>query len=240
MMIMLIHWTGKKNTFHLRGGRIRPMLIRQELELGFPSLIAQLSSGIAMMTFNAIILSLTGNTGVAAYGVIANLSLVVVAVYTGIAQGVQPLISYHYGKGADDQAIAMLRYAIQTMLVFSFCFYLLIFAFAGPIASVFNSENSLKLQQIAVTGMKIYFTSSAFVGYNVLLATYFTSVERVFPAHVLSILRGLILIVPVAFLLSAAGGMLGVWLTYPLTEALVAGLGRIIFKRQRKAMVLNS
>lgn len=227
---MLSHWIKRKNTFHVCRTKVKTHIVRQELALGFPSLIAQLSSGIVMITFNAIILKLEGNTGVAAYGVIANISLVVVAIYTGIAQGVQPLISHFYGKSIDRQVRTLMRYSVQTMLVISLFIYIIVFVFAQPIASVFNSENNLELQQIAVTGLKIYFTSSAFVGYNIILAIFFTSVEIALPAHILSVLRGLVLIIPMAFLLSAIGGMMGIWLTYPITEALVAVLGYVIYK----------
>ena len=227
---MLSHWIKRKNTFHVCRTKVKTHIVRQELALGFPSLIAQLSSGIVMITFNAIILKLEGNTGVAAYGIIANISLVVVAIYTGIAQGVQPLISHFYGKSIDRQVRTLMRYSVQTMLVISLFIYIIIFVFAQPIASVFNSENNLVLQQIAVTGLKIYFTSSAFVGYNIILAIFFTSVEIALPAHILSVLRGLVLIIPMAFLLSAIGGMMGIWLTYPITEALVAVLGYVIYK----------
>lgn len=227
---MLSHWIKRKNTFHVCRTKVKTHIVRQELALGFPSLIAQLSSGIVMITFNAIILKLEGNTGVAAYGIIANISLVVVAIYTGIAQGVQPLISHFYGKSIDRQVRTLMCYSVQTMLVISLFIYIIIFVFAQPIASVFNSENNLELQQIAVTGLKIYFTSSAFVGYNIILAIFFTSVEIALPAHILSVLRGLVLIIPMAFLLSAIGGMMGIWLTYPITEALVALLGYVIYK----------
>lgn len=234
MIIMLSHWIKRKNTFHVCRVKMKAHMIRQELALGFPSLIAQLSSGIVMITFNAIILKLEGNTGVAAYGVIANISLVVVAIYTGIAQGVQPLISHFYGKSIGSQVRTLMRYALQTMLVISLFIYTIIFAFAPPIASVFNSENNLKLQQIAVTGLKVYFTSSAFVGYNTILAIFFTSVEMALPAHILSILRGFVLIIPAAFLLSAIGGMTGIWSAYPITEALVAVFGYVIYKGYQK------
>lgn len=75
IIMMVPHWVRKKNTFYLVKTKIRKYIIKQELSLGFPSLIAQLSSGITMITFNAIILKLAGNTGVAAYGVVANISL---------------------------------------------------------------------------------------------------------------------------------------------------------------------
>ena len=230
IIMLLPHWLRKKNTFHFVKTKVKAHIVKQDLSLGFPSLIAQLSSGIVMITFNAIILKLEGNTGVAAYSVIANISLVIVAIYTGIAQGVQPIISTFYGVGNDKQARMVLWYAMVTMLIVSCAVYLLIFVFAQPITAVFNSENDGELQRIAVIGLKLYFVSVVFVGYNIILATFFTSVEKAFPAHILSILRGLILIIPMAFLMSALWGMTGVWFTYPITEFFTALLGFVIYR----------
>lgn len=229
IVMMLPHWLKKKNTFHFVKTRIRASIIKQELSLGFPSFLAQLSSGIVMIVFNAIILKLEGNTGVAAYGVVANISLVVVAVYTGIAQGIQPLVSTFYGEGAHRKVSKVLQYAMLTMAVLSGAVYLILFIFAQPITAVFNSEANMELQQIAVTGLKLYFISNIFVGYNIILATFFTSIEKALPAHILSVLRGLVLIIPLAFLMSALWGMNGVWLTYPATELVTALLGAIYF-----------
>lgn len=236
IVMMIPHWIKRKNTFCLVKTKIRKDIIKQDLSLGFPSLIAQLSSGIVMIVFNMIILKLEGNTGVAAYGVVANISLVVVAVYTGIAQGVQPLISTFYGVGNDRQTKNVLRYAVTTMLSVSFIIYLIIFVFAQPITTIFNSENNMGLQQIAVTGLKLYFISTPFVGYNIILAIFFTSIEKALPAHILSILRGLILIIPMAFFLSALWEMTGVWLTYPITEFFIALLGLIIYKNVKSLL----
>ena len=234
IVMMLPHWVRKKNTFRFVKAGVRKEIVKQDISLGFPSLLAQLSSGIVMITFNTIILELAGNTGVAAYGVVANISLVIVAVYTGIAQGVQPLVSTFYGVGNNRQARTVLKYAVITMLSVSAVVYFLIFVLAQPITAVFNSENNAKLQQIAVTGLKLYFLSVPFVGYNVILATFFTSVEKAVPAHILSILRGLVFIIPMAFFLADRWGMMGVWIAYPVTEALAALLGFVIYKHKIK------
>lgn len=230
IFIMLPHWMMRKNTFHFIKAKIKKHIAAQELSLGFPSLIAQLSSGIVMITFNAIILNLSGNTGVAAYGVVANISLVIVALYTGMAQGVQPLISTAYGFGKHNQSEMFFRYSVLTMLAVSAVVYALIFIFAQPITAVFNSEKNMHLQNIAVEGLRLYFVSNAFAGYNIILASYFTSVEKALPAHVLSILRGLIIIIPAAFLLSTLWDMTGVWLAYPITELLTSLLGFVIHR----------
>ncbi len=231
--MMSPHWLKKRNTFRLIKTKLQDELVKQNLSLGIPSLVAQLSSGIVMITFNALFLRLAGNTGVAAYGVIANIALVVVAVCTGIADGAQPLFSRFYGTGDKKQLRAIFRYALLTMLTTSFGVYVLIFSFASPIAAVFNSEKDPALQQIAVTGLKLYFLSVPFVGYNIVLATYFTSVERALPAQLLSILRGLVLIIPMAFILAGLWEMTGIWLAYPLTECLTAALGFIIHRRRK-------
>lgn len=234
IIMMSPHWIKKKNSFHLTRTGISAKIIKWDLALGFPSLVAQLSSGIVMITFNAIILKLEGNTGVAAYGIIANISLVVIAIYTGIAQGVQPLVSRFHGLGNKRQVQMVLRYSMITMLVLSVILYLVIFIFAQPITAVFNSEKNAALQSIAITGLKIYFISSPFAGYNVILATFFTSIEKALPAQILSVLRGLILIIPIAFLLSFLWDMTGVWLTYPVTEIFVALLGFVIYRNTQK------
>lgn len=228
--VMLLYRIKKKNSFHLMKTKMRTDIIRQELSLGVPSLIAQVSAGIVMIIFNMIILRLEGNTGVAAYGVIANISIVIVAIYTGIAQGIQPLISNFYGVGDERQIRMVLRYAMAVMAVFSIVVYLLTFLFAQPVTNIFNHENNVRMQQIAVEGLKLYFTSNIFVGYNTILAVYFTSIEKALPAQVLSILRGFVLIVPMAFVLSVLWGMMGVWLAYPLTELLTALAGAAIYK----------
>ena len=131
MAMMVPHWVRRKNTFHFVRAKVSGRIAGQEVSLGFPSLIAQVSSGVVMIIFNGIILKLEGNTGVAAYGVIANISLVVNGVYTGIAQGAQPLISGFYGKGDRRQSRQIFRYAVGTMAVLSCGFYLFLFVFAG-------------------------------------------------------------------------------------------------------------
>ena len=163
-----------------------------------------------------------GTTGVAAYGVIANLSLVVISVFTGLAQGIQPLISRYYGAGELRKTKKLFCYAGITAAVLSVLIYAGMFAGAWQIVAVFNSEGNAKLQQAAVEGVKLYFTAIIFAGFNIVTAIYFTSVGQAKPGNMISLLRGFVLIVPLVFLMSWMFGSEGLWLTFPLTEALTA------------------
>lgn len=225
ILIMSPHLLSPQRGFCLAPARpsLRPIL--KSLSLGFPSLLIQVSSGIVMVLFNHIILGLEGNTGIAAYGVVANLSLVVISVYTGIAQGIQPLVSSAFGRRDMRSAALYLRYGLTLMLLLAFLIYSAILLFASPIAGAFNSGSDRHLQELAAGGLRLYFTSTAFVGFNIILSMYFTSVDRPLPAHLLSMLRGLLLIIPAALLLSSLWGMTGVWLCVPFTELATAVWG---------------
>lgn len=229
LTIMSPHWLGKKRGFHFRKLVPDADSIRTNISLGFPSLLSQISAAIVMIIFNMLILGLEGNTGVAAYGVIANISLVVLSFYTGIAQGIQPLVSHSYGRKKMDGIRQFLRYAMISMVILSAVMYLILFVFADPIASAFNSEHNAKLQEIAITGLKLYFTSLVFAGFNIILSMYFTSVEKALPAQIISLLRGLILIIPIAFLFANLWDMTGVWMSFPATELVTAVVGAVLY-----------
>lgn len=229
MLILSPHFIQKKNGFRFTKCRAEGKFAAGILSSGVPSLVTEVSSGVVIIVFNAIIMSLEGNVGVAAYGVIANLSLVVIAVYTGIAQGIQPIISRYYGLKNLKGIRATLRYALTAMLLISAALYAAVFFWAPEIASVFNSEQNPLLQEIAAEGLRLYFTACPFAGFNVIISMYFTSLENPRPAHILSLLRGFLIIIPMAFLLSHFWNIQGVWCAFPATELLVTAIGVICF-----------
>ena len=50
------------------------------------------------------------------YGVVANLSIVAMSIFNGLAQGAQPLISDNYGKGHNKQVKDLLLYSLLLCL----------------------------------------------------------------------------------------------------------------------------
>lgn len=228
MSVLVMHKISGRQEFFLKKTKISPTIIADVVKIGIPSLITEVAAGIVMIIFNILILGIEGNIGVAAYGVIANLALVFSSVYTGIAQGIQPLISIGYGKNDMKQVKIIYRYALIALSMVSAAIYLVCFIFADPIALIFNSEQNEILQQIAVSGMKLYFLAVPFIGFNIVTSTFFAAMEKVLPAQSISLLRGIVLMVPMAYLLAAIGKMTGIWLTVPVTEGIVAVIG-IVF-----------
>ena len=99
-----------------------------------------------------------------------------------------------------------------------------------PLAELFNREHDPILTDIASSGMRIYFISLFFSGINIVAAAFLSSVDRPKQAFAVSILRGFVLIIPVAWLMSVLFGLTGIWMAVPVTEACVCALALIFLK----------
>lgn len=221
LSILSSHFWRKKNQFHLV--KTVPSITKAVdiCKLGVSSLISELSSGIVILVFNMLILNLSGTTGVAAYSILANIALVLVAIFTGIGQGIQPIVSSHSSSEGLPVRHKVKRYSLITALLMALIAYLIVFVFAVPIADLFNKDKDPGLTAMAADGMRIYFISLFFTGINMVSATFLSASDQPVQGFIISILRGLLLIIPIAFLFSALLGMTGIWLCLPVTEALV-------------------
>ena len=182
--------------------------------------------------FNLLLLRLAGNVAVAAYGVVANYALVATAIFNGVAQGAQPLVSKCYGKNDAAGTRKLLLLGSGTALALAAALYAVLFGFTGPIVAVFNSENSTLMAQYAFSGMRIYFLGYFFAGFNIVAAGYLGAVDRPAEASATSLSRGIVAIVACSLVLSALFGMNGVWAAFPASEAITACLTLFLLKRK--------
>lgn len=202
--------------------------------LGIASLITELSSGTVILIFNILILGISGNMGVAAYGVIANIALVVLAIFTGVAHGIQPIISDHFGRGESQAVNRVYRYALCLCIALAVGIYVFSFWQADAMVALFNSDGDPQLQQIANEGIKIYFVGFLFAGINLITAMYFSAIGTAKPSFLIAILRGFVVMIPAAVLLSSFAQMVGIWLAFPITEAIVCVVGQLIRRASLK------
>ena len=235
ILVLLPYFIRKENTFHLIRFPWRPGELKKVISIGMPSFITELSSGLVILLFNLVILEYVGETGVAAYGILANLALILIAVFSGAGQGIQPIVSYNHGQGNKEN----IRHTLRLGLFFSFflgvVLYLFFMAFPEEIIRAFNPENNLELYTIAKDGMALYFTSFFFAGVNIMIISYFSSKAKARVSFMISMLRGIVLIPFALFLLAPALGINGIWLTIPLVEFITLLLGLyLIFTENKK------
>ena len=193
--------------------------------------VRELSSAVTTTVFNFLLLRLAGNVGVAAYGVVANFALVATAIFNGVAQGAQPLISQCYGKNEMAGAKKLLLLGCGTALALAAVLYGAVFGFTDTFVALFNSESSALMAEYAHSGMRIYFLGYFFAGCNIVAAGYLGAVNRPTEATITSVSRGVAAIVTCSLILSALFGMNGVWSAFPAAEAITLALTVFLLKR---------
>lgn len=228
--ILSFHIKKKKNSFAFLKYKLRWVLVPDIFRLGLSAFIIEISSAVVLITFNLVILRIEGNLGVAAYGIVANLALVGIAVFTGLAQGIQPLISKYYGMGKYSMVREVRKYAILTSVVIATVIYMGVVLYSDIIIHIFNRENNLAITQITATGLKIYFMGFFFVGINIITAMILSATENAIEAFFITIARGIVVIVPIVLVLSKVFDMTGVWLAFVITELIVTILAICLTK----------
>ncbi len=221
----------KKNKFHCTkvSGKLREFW--KICSFGTAAFINEFSSGIVLLVFNLLILTHAGNIGIAAYGIIANLALVVMAVFTGISQGIQPLLSKAHGEGNEWEVQTIYRHGLRLSAILGLLILLGTYRFAPALVSMFNHEHNLTLQAIAENGLQIYFVSFLFLGYNFMATSRFSATEKPRFAFTLSFFRGFAGIIALAAAFAALWGIDGVWLSIPTVEFLTLLMGICFSKK---------
>lgn len=205
--------------------------IRNICSMGFPALVTELSAGLVIYLFNKTILQLMGTIGVAAYGILTNISYVGVSLFTGIGQGIQPLASMSFGARDNKRVFQTLLYGFALSLGMGILYYGLSVFFDDIIISFFNKENSEQLASITKHGFQIYFISFFFMGANIVSIAFFSAVAKTRQSFLLSLLRGILLVVPLVIILAHSFEMTGVWLAVPITESITFLLTLYFLKR---------
>ena len=228
------HFFQKDNTVQFVRQLPSAKLLGQSCQLGISGFVGELSSAVTTTVFNFLLLGLAGNVAVAAYGVVANFALVATAIFNGVAQGAQPLVSECYGKSDKAGARKLLILGSCTALVLAAVLYGIIFGATDALVGVFNSENSTQMAQFAHMGMRLYFVGYFFAGFNIVAAGYLSATNRPVEASVTSICRGMVAIVVCSLVLSRLFGMNGVWAAFPASELLTAVLTLFLLLRGKK------
>ena len=238
-LVCCVHYFGEKNHVRFKWKLPSARQLFSCCGLGVSAFVGEMSSAVTTVIFNTLILGMAGNVGVAAYGVVANLSLIAMAIFNGISQGVQPLISRYYGYGRQNDVRKLLRLGIGMALIAEGIIVFAAWGFTDSLAGIFNSEGNKTLLYYAHDGLRLYFLGYLFAGINILLVGYFSATARAKEAFLASVLRGALAIAVFAIVMSKIWGMNGVWLSFLASEIVTFFVIVIMFWKDKTDKVYS-
>lgn len=198
-------------------------------KVGFAEFLAEVSTGIAIFVFNLVILKSLGEKGVSAFGVIGYISSFVVMTMIGFSQGIQPIVSFNLGAKKYDNVIKTLKISLIMIIITGTVFYGGINLFADKIIHTFlNDPDTFSLTKYALV---IYSFAYIINGLNIVTAGYFTAIKKVDISTLITVLRGVILIIAFLYILPKYLGNDGIWWTVPIAELLTLILSTYYIKK---------
>ncbi len=222
----------------LRLGKFQPELrvYRRILPLGVSDGLGELSNGLVIFLFNRVILGVLGEDAIVTYTIISYVNTMVLMTMIGTAQGLQPLASFHKGAGEIHVCHQLLRYALGLIAVLSlFCFLGVEMGAAGIVGLFLEAGNPLIPSSIHA--LRLYAVAFSILGFNVVLAAFFTAMERPSYAFPISIGRSLVLMAGSLFTMAALFGGDGIWLSSTVSEGLCLCLSLFFLLRYRRTPI---
>lgn len=238
LVILSTHFLRKKNKIKFIFPSMDFKIIKRIIANGGSSFVIELSAGIVIFAFNRTIANINGDIGISAYSIIANLSLIFAAIFTGVGQGLQPIISFNYGAEKMKRVYETVRLGVYTSLGLGVLFYLMGILFPEFLVSIFIDADK-SLMAITTRGIKIYFLSFILMGVNISLTSFIQSKEHARASFTISLSRGFIFVIVNLLILPKFMGLDGVWLTLPMAELITSILAIFYFKKYRRAVLYS-
>ena len=212
-VITLFMFRKKRMDLYYIKGKIKSAVFFRILANGSSEFFSSISMSIMSIVFNFFLLKYGGTTAVAAFSVIMYVDSIVGMLVFGMADSLQPAISYCYGARLMDKVKAIFKRVIFGAVVLSAASLIFMF-FAGQyVAPLFVKPEDTELLAVSIIGMKLFSLSYLTGWVDMCFSSYFTALERPARSMLTSFFGTLIFPITALFILTPFLKLNGVWLS---------------------------
>lgn len=198
---------------------------------GSSEFFSNIASSVCMVLFNAALMRISGYLAVAAFSIVQYVDSIVKSMLFGMADALQPAISYQVGAGKPARLVALER-RVQVAAALLSLTALAGMLWAGrPLIALFSQPGNQALLDLSVRAMQLFALSYLVSWFGVVTSSFLTAVNRPASSLVLSLSQAFLL--PVLFLsiLPRFWGLDGIWLTSLASCAVAAVLAAVLLRR---------
>lgn len=225
---LLNRWKNKELHLSIRGFRPDLRVIGVIYKVGLPSAIMMAIGSVLTYYYNKILL-LFSETAVSVYGVYFKLNSFIFMPVFGLNSGMIPIIAYNYGARNKKRILDTTKLSVAVATVIMILGIIIFQCIPDKLLGLFEaSENML---EIGVTALRIISVSFVFAGYNIIIGSVFQAFGNGIYSLIISIVRQLVVILPVAWFLAVNYGLAATWWSYPLSEIVAMILSTVFFIR---------
>lgn len=223
--IVLTYYFMKKGNmrFERRHMKLYPSICKRVFALGVSSCITQLAATIMQITMNNSLTyygaqsSVGGDIALSAMGIVTKVSMIVTSVCIGIGIGSQPILGFNRGAKQYHRIRSTYKLAATTATIFSVIGWIACMLIPDIILSLFGTSDA-KFFEFAILALRMFMGGVFCAGFQITATSYFQATGQPMKASILSMLRQLLLLIPLILILPKFFGLNGILYAGPIAD----------------------
>ena len=233
-LYLLYYFNSSKSELHLQRTHfsLQKSIVQQIGALGSVTLARQAVVSIVVLLVNNILFRYGGETTVAVYAIISRSLMFALFPVLGITQGFLPIAGYNYGAKNFDRVREVINTALLYATVLASIIFSLIMVFTEAFVTIFTNDPNVLAQ--TPEAMRWVFAATPIIGIQLIGAAYFQAIGKALPALLLTLTRQGFFLIPLIFILPPYFDVFGVWLAFPIGEAIATVITAFFLFRELK------
>ena len=184
-------------------------------KIAVPSILMMSIGSVMTFCLNKILIIFT-STATAVFGVYFKLQSFIFMPVFGLNNGMVPIIAYNYGACNKDRVIKTVKYSVMYAILIMVLGFIVFQTIPHILLGFFSASESML--EIGVVALRIISISFLFAGFCIICSSVFQALGNGVYSLIVSVCRQLLVLIPVAYLMSLTGKLDLVWLAFPIAE----------------------
>ena len=217
----------------LKGFHFEKKMLWKIYTVGIPSAIMMSLPSVLVAALNSVLAAFSA-TAIAVFGLYIKIQTFVYMPANGVIQGMRPIMSYNYGAGNRKRMKETLKASLEAVGVIMALGTVLFMAFPQGIMQLFDAN--AEMLEIGVPMLRIIAGGFFISTVGCVLSGAFEALGKGGQSLAISLLRQLVIIIPLSAIVAKTVGIYGVWATFPAAEFIAAVTGCILYKNFMKKL----
>jgi len=231
---ILFYFTSGKSLLRISLASLIPewTILKETVSVGLSAFSRQVAGSVLAVVMNNSLVFYGGDIAVAVYGIINRLLMVFIMPMFGVNQGFLPIVGYNYGAKKMRRARESVKLASAVTTLIALFSAIIMFFFARQLISIFSDE--IELIEPTISALRIVILAIPTIGIQVIASGMFQALGKAIPALFLSLLRQIIILIPLILVIPRFLGINGIWISFPLADLIAFAISLVFYLRELK------
>jgi len=217
--------------------KINKSISREILSLGVPSFLMQIVGSVAFLLFIRFVRQYGGDVYIAITGIGIRIIDLIFMPILGISQGFSPIVGFNYGAKLYPRVKKVLKEAFIWSTIIASAGFVIMVIFPESLISIFTSD--ISVIEKGVGPLRLIAILAPLWSFPILGSSFFQAIGKARPSLVITLSRDLFFFIPAIFILPVFFDLMGVWISWPVTDFCCFFITAIFLIREIKIINRN-